>query len=229
MNKHPILVAGGLVLALAACSPLAAEYTESESPKTIRLDNASARVDVRFAPGSSQLLPGDAVRLRRLAASGSIAPSDRVKVSAAGGPALAAARVNTVAAELLRYGIITSKSAIGGAPPNRAIIATGRYLVTLPPCPNWSKSGTDDYTNTTSSYFGCATAVNFAQMVASPADLAEGRPVGPADAIPAAAAVQRYEGDKIKLPTGANIGVISAPSSQSGGGGTGAGSAGSTP
>ena len=229
MNAHPTLVAAGLLLALAACGPGAAEYTESEAPKQLTLDNATTRVDVRFAPGSSRLAAGDAARLRRLAASGSISPADRVRVSAAGGPALAAARVNTIAAELLHYRIIASGGSPGAAPADRAVIETGRYMVTLPPCPNWSKPASIASTNTASSNFGCATAVNFARMVASPADLAEGRPVGPVDAIPAAAAVQRYEADKVILPAAANLGTIKAGTAEPPGGGTGAGSAGSTP
>ncbi len=229
MKVHPTLVAAGLLLALAACRPGAAEYTESEAPKQLTLDNATVRVDVRFAPGSSRLFAGDAARLRGLAASGSIAPSDRVSVSAAGGPALAAARVNTIAAELLHYGIVASSGSLGVAAANRAIIATGRYLVTLPPCPNWSKTASISFTNTLDSNFGCATAVDLGRMVASPADLAEGRPVGPVDAIPAAAAVQRYQGDKVVLPAAVAIGPIAPSATAAPTGATGAGTAGSQP
>jgi pilus assembly protein CpaD len=229
MNMHPILVTAGLLLTLAACGPVAAEYTEAEVPKHLTLDNASMRVGVRFAPGSSRLLAGDAARLRGLAVSGRIAPSDRVIVTAAGRPALATARVNAVAAELLHYGIVASAGRLGGASANSGIVEAGRYLVTLPPCPNWSKAASTDFGNTVSSNFGCATAVGLGQMVASPADLAEGRPLGLADAIPAAAAVQRYEAEKVVLPQGTSLGPVAASSSTASGGGTGAGSAGSTP
>src|SRR5438874_11535471 len=103
MHAYPMTVA--IMLALAACNPGAAEYTESEAPKLLRLDDASVAVDVRFAPGSARLLPGDARRLRAMAASGAIAPSDRVAVAVGGYPDLAVARFDTVAAELLHYGI----------------------------------------------------------------------------------------------------------------------------
>ena len=62
------LMAAVLTLGLAAC---ASEYTESEAPKNLTIDNATARVDVRFAPGSTQLAAADVGRLRGLAASGS--------------------------------------------------------------------------------------------------------------------------------------------------------------
>jgi pilus assembly protein CpaD len=227
MKMHPRLVAVALVLGLTAC---ATEYTEAEAPKQLTLDNASTRIDVRFAPGSSQLFAGDAARLRALAAGGRIAPSDRVTVSAAGGRALAAMRFESIAAELLPYRVVATELPGAAVPANRAIVQTGRYLVTSPPCPNWSKFAPLDFTNTHASNFGCATAVNFARLVASPADLAEGRPVGLADAIPAAAAVQRYQSDKVVLPTGAGLGPIGATSAApTGAGASGAGTAGTAP
>ncbi|MCS6879454.1 MAG: CpaD family pilus assembly lipoprotein [Geminicoccaceae bacterium] len=45
---------------------------------------------------------------------------------------------------------------------------------------------------------GCATLANLVEMVADPADLAEGRALGPADGVREAEAVQRYRTDKVK-------------------------------
>jgi pilus assembly protein CpaD len=230
MKLHRRLATAAVLLTLAACHPLVAEYSDVEAPKKLTLDNTSTRVDVRFAPGSSQLLAADAARLRRLAATGKIGPGDRVTVSAAGGPALAAARFDSVAAELLSYRVVATELPLGVVPANRAIVQTGRYLVTTPRCPNWSKASATDFANTNASNFGCATATNLARMVASPADLAEGRPLGLADALPAAAAVQRYQSDKVVLPAGAALGPIGATSTApTGSGATGAGTAGSAP
>lgn len=230
MKLNPRLATAAILLALAACRPGVAEYSDIEAPKRLTLENASTRFDVHFSPGSSQLRAGDAARLRGLAAAGKIGPGDRVTISAAGGPALAAARFDTVAAELLRYRVVAMELPIASVPADRAIIQTGRYLVTMPPCPNWSKSSAADFTNMHSSNFGCAQATNLGLMVASPADLAEGRPVGLADALPAAAAVQRYQSDKIVLPAGAAVGPIAgATAPPTGSGATGAGTAGSAP
>ena len=55
---------------------------------------------VRFAAGSDQLLPADAARLRTLAATGGIAPADRVTVAVGGAPVLADSRFDTIAATL---------------------------------------------------------------------------------------------------------------------------------
>lgn len=215
MKLHP-LIAAVLVLSLAACLP--AEYTESEAPKNLTLDNASAHLSVAFAPGSSHLRAADAARLRAMVANGGIAPSDRVTVAVAGSPALAAARFETVAAELLRHRVVASQRSLAAVPPNQAVIQTERYLVTLPPCPNWSKFPSVRYTNTHSSNFGCATAVNLGLSVATPADLVEGRPLGLADGRPAAAAVNRYLSDSVQLPAATTVGPIAGAATQAPGG-----------
>lgn len=221
------LAAAAFLLGLGAC---AAQYTDTEWPKQVRLDNASARADVRFAPGSSQLFARDAARLRALAATGAIAPTDRVVVAASGPPWLAQARFEAVASALLPYNIVAVQGPLTPVPANRAIIESERYLVTLPQCPNWSKYPPLGYTNTHASNFGCTTAVDLALMVANPTDLAEGRPLGPVDANPAVSAVQRYQTDKVQLPSAASItGISAATAAPTGTGATGAGTAGTGP
>ncbi len=87
MNMHPFPIVVAILLALAACRPGPAEFSESEAPNRLRLDDASVRVDLRFAAGSARLLSGDAEKLRVMAARGVIAPSDCVQVAMGGGPA----------------------------------------------------------------------------------------------------------------------------------------------
>jgi pilus assembly protein CpaD len=202
--------------ALSSCVPPAADYTESEWPKNLRLDPAPAQLAVGFAPGSSHLLPGALARLRATAASGGLAPSDRLVVAAAGPPSLAAARFTAVAAALLPYGIVPSRALDGDAPVDAAVIRRERYLVTLPPCPDWSKpaAGAGDFANTLASNFGCADAVNLGLMMAQPADLVAPRPAGFTDARPAVAAVNNYRLGRVQLPAATNIGPIAAPANQ---------------
>jgi pilus assembly protein CpaD len=148
-----------------------------------------------------------------------------VLVATGGSPGLARARFEAIANELAPYRIVATPQPVAVA-PNQAIVESVRYLVTLPPCPNWSKTPPLRYTNTHASNFGCSTAVNLGQMVASPADLAEGRPLAAADGTPAAAAVNRYLNDKVQLPAAAAIGPIASPGTQAPGG---AATSGSTP
>jgi pilus assembly protein CpaD len=230
MRMHPVPLGLALMLALAGCQQ-ATEYTESESPKQFKLDDATIRVDLHFPPGSTRLAPRDAVRLRAMAATGKLAPADRVFVSAGGAPRLAAARVTAISEELLPYGIVASPGALAGIAANRAVIEAQRYLVTLPPCPNWSKPPAHDFANAVESNFGCATVSNFGRMVANPADLDTGRPLGLAAGQPAAAAVERYLSERVPPAPPSSISTITAPPipppglSPGGGGGAG-GSAG---
>jgi len=214
-------VAVGLLLTAAGCYPIA-EYTESEAPKRLVLDATTVQVDLRFPAGSSGLGAAEAARLRKLAATGEIAPSDRVLVAAGGSPALASARVGSISAELLRYGVVASPIQLASVPSNGAIVEVVRHQVTLPACPDWSKSpkGAGDFTNTPHSNFGCAYITNLGLMVASPTDLASGRPLGPAAGTPAAAAVTRYLTDKMQplRGSGATAGGPSGSGGEAGGG-----------
>jgi pilus assembly protein CpaD len=217
MKRHLYLLAIPVMLALAACRPGAAEYTEAEAPKLLRVDSARSHLAIAFAAGSRQLAPAESARLQQLALSGTISPGDRVTVSASGDPLLREQRVATISSELLRFGIVAAASPLAGVPRDRAIIAVGRYMVTLPACPNWSQAPASDFTNLKSSDFGCATASNLGLMVASPADLVGGREIAHADGTPAVSAVNRYLTDKVKLPeTASGASALSAPTAAGG-------------
>jgi pilus assembly protein CpaD len=187
-----------LVLGLAACVPGVAEYTKTEAPATLELSGAPSALTLSFASGSARLPAAEARRLGQLVATGAIRPADRVEIAAAGGEGLAVARFAAISQVLLRYGIVATARPPAGVPPNRAVVAIGRYAVTLPPCPNWSKSAAStDFTNELSSNFGCFDAINLGMTVANPADLAGGRTLGPALGKPEVAAVERYQNDNV--------------------------------
>ena len=224
MNTNRTLSAAGLALLVGACAPVTS-YTDAEAPTRLKLDTATTQLDLRFAPGSAALASVDAARLQRAAASGEIKPSDRVIVDVTGAPYLAKLRLASVSALLLRYGIVPV-TGVQDPPPNHAIVAVERTLVTLPPCPNWSKRPYSEFANQPSSNFGCATETNLGMMVANPSDLASGLPLGPTAGQPAAAAVNRYLNDKVELPTANTALPVAVQSSSQGanqGSGTGAG------
>jgi pilus assembly protein CpaD len=221
IRLYPITVP--LLLGLAAC---VTEYSKSEAPTALQVDGAQSRVEIAFAGGSDRLAPSEAGRLDRLVLAGNIRPADRVAIAAAGAPGLAARRAAAISSELLRYGIVASAQSLETPPPNRAIVAVGRYTVTLPACPNWSESLAVEFTNDFSSYYGCANTTNLGLMVASPADLVSGRTLAPADAQPAVAAVERYMNDRIKPPPTPTASPFAATTSSDTGGGGAAGGAG---
>src|ERR1700730_1062417 len=216
IRLYPIVLP--LMLALAAC---VADYTKSEAPNNLRVDGAESRRELAFATGSAYLTPGEHRKLDGWVLSGSIRPADRVAIAAAGPPGLAEQRAAAISRELLRYGIVTQTLALAAVPANHAIVAVGRYAVTLPTCPNWSQSLSADFTNAFTSNYGCANATNLGLMVASPADLVSGRTLAPADGQPAVMAVQRYLNDKVKPPPTPTASPFAASTGGGGGGDTG--------
>jgi pilus assembly protein CpaD len=216
------------LFALAACQPGVAEYTKAQAPGELTVAGAVGQYQFRFPPGSDRLFAGERARLARLAAIGSIRPEDRVTIAAAGPPALAARRQRAIARVLLAHGIVALPIALADLPPNRALLEIGRYTVELPPCPNWSQLPYSEFTNQPSSNYGCATAVDLGLMMASPADLVDGRPLPPADGAPAVSAVRRYLQDKAYPPVSPGTPTPFSGGASGGGGGSGGGAAGIT-
>ena len=185
------------MLGLAGC---VAEYSKSEAPNTLRVEGGESRLTIIFASGSDHLTAGETYRLDRMVLNGYIRPADRVVIAVGGPPALARRRDAAVSRELLRYGIVTQTLVLSAVPANQAVVSIGRYAVTLPSCPNWSQSPSEDFTNALSSNYGCANATNLGLMAASPADLLRGRPFAGADSTPAVNAIHRYLTDTITPP-----------------------------
>lgn len=200
MGTRLFPVALPLLFAMAACAPGAAEYTKTEAPTQLRIDRAVSQIQLAFARGSYRLAPGESARLHHLIRSGAIGPDDRVVIAPAGGPHLAEERALAVSRELLRFGIVSDTRLLTTVPPDHAIVIVGRYMVTLPACPNWSEKPASDFSNERTSNFACADATNLGLMVARPADLVAGETLAPADATPAVNAVDRYLTDKVTLP-----------------------------
>src|SRR5439155_14006518 len=216
LARFPLAVV--LLLGLAAW---VAEYSKSEAPDELRVGGAESRREVAFAAGSAYLPSGELRKIDQWVLGGSIRPADRVQIAAAGPPGLAERRAAAISSELLRYGIVATALPIGTAPANRAVVSIGRYAVILPGCPNWSQSLRYEFTNALSSNYGCANATNLGLMVASPADLASGRPFTGIDGQPAVGAVQNYLNDKVKKPQA----PTASPFASSGGGGDSGGGA----
>jgi pilus biogenesis lipoprotein CpaD len=217
-------IAAALLLTLAACNSPVTDYTVAEAPNQLTLNDASHSIVVHFAPGSDRLVRGEAERLGGLVAIGEIGPRDRISVSPSGPPALAARRVVTLSAQMLRYGMTVTDVPLAEVPRDSAIVEIGRYLVSTPPCPNWSGPPAADFTNMRYSNFGCSTATNLGEMVANPADLSSAQRLGMAAGQPAAAAVYRYNTDKVVLPTANSSLPIAAPTSAAPGGNNSPGS-----
>jgi pilus biogenesis lipoprotein CpaD len=210
-----------MALALAACGSLE-PLPPPGPPKQLIVAPSTQVHTVYFATDVDR--PSAAEESRLAAFLAGLDPAGRYEVRLAGHADdrasesynldLSARRAGAVARLIDRSGLggarITT-SAFGERAPARAgqgeaawsasrrvEVAVEGWAVTLPGCPDWSRDMAHDSLNLPMSNLGCATLSNLGRMVADPADLASGRPLGPADATREAEAIVRYRTDKVK-------------------------------
>lgn len=186
----------GLMLA-AGCAPYQGEgYPAAKEPK---VEFAVQAHGVRFAPGQAVPETGEAERLADFLRRLDVGDGDQVVVVA---PAIAeslAERRRQAVASLLakrRIGMAAASDRLLGSEIIEVVVR--RAVVTVPGCPDWTKTPGNSFDNTVSSNFGCATAANLARMVADPADLARGRDPGPADGDYGGVSIQNYRKGETK-------------------------------
>ena len=126
---------------------------------------------------SSGLASGEADRVAGWMASMKLRYGDHVAVDDPNHNGSAATR--DVAAIAARYGILVdSRAPITGAPlaPGMARVVVSRTAARVPGCPDFSRTGSDEFEGSATSNFGCASQANLAAMVADPLDLVRGQP-----------------------------------------------------
>jgi pilus assembly protein CpaD len=214
-RSRPLLWVSLLGLALTACAPARMGpdpnlgWTEAGSPKALEVDRAEYRHAVYFDTDQARISGLEQDRLSAFLASihADERATDLYNVE------LAARRNESVDAFLREQGLsdltVTSSAfgeavpAVAGSGPqswqqNRRVeLVLERYLVTLPPCPDWSRQSGTDFANLPHSNFGCATQTNLGLMVAEPRDLVRGRGLAPADGVHQAEGIVRYRTGKV--------------------------------
>ncbi|MBV9842091.1 MAG: CpaD family pilus assembly protein [Sphingomonadaceae bacterium] len=200
-----------LVASLGACGPVNRGLESVHQPLVSRADYA---IDLGTAPKG--LAPGEEQRLAgwfdtmRLGYGDAVAVDDPVPYGHRGAH-------DTVAAVAARYGLLVNNE----APVTQNPVAAGmiRVVVTRSSartdrCPNWDAPSQPNFSESTSSNFGCAVNTNLAAMVASPTDLVRGHASsGPTDARVANKSVALWRDQD---PTGK--GGLKQESTKSGGG-----------
>ena len=105
--------------------------------------------------------------------------------------------------------IVIASSAAGKSGGSSTVtISVDRFVAVAPHCPPWSTGEVATNDNSTRPNLGCANLANFAAMVADPEDLVAGSSSRYGDGKTAAAAVQRYDEDKLKELPKSNEGFI---------------------
>ncbi|HMO86274.1 MAG TPA: CpaD family pilus assembly lipoprotein [Lacipirellulaceae bacterium] len=198
MRALPLAALLAAAVGLTACGDSAPEWSPVEAPKTNSVSVVRQEHIVRFDHGRSELSPHQAAQLAEFLGrqSGQGASAAAISVGPGTGPSgIGAGRERALRAALARRGynqvdVVYTGTDTGGV--NQAAVSVNRYVVTTPRCPNFSKAPEYNYTNTTYSNFGCASAQNLGVMVADPADLVRGRPEGAQDGAGSVLGIQRY-------------------------------------
>ncbi|MDB5677193.1 CpaD family pilus assembly protein [Sphingomonas bacterium] len=193
-------------LMLGGCGTLNRGVDTVYQPVVSRTDYT---FDVQTTPGG--LAPGEADRVAGWLATMRLHYGDHVSVddpNRGGGAA-----TGQVAAIAARYGIlIDDRAPITPAPitAGMARVVVSRTAARVPGCPDFSRSGQDEFEASTTSNYGCATQANLAAMVADPLDLVRGQPgTDTFDARTSGRAIDTY---RKATPTGAGGTVIKTES-----------------
>jgi pilus assembly protein CpaD len=190
-------VTGAAWLAVSACTPTESYWSEAQAPKVNKVEPVRLLHDVRF-PSGTQLSSPEMAELGGFLARHDIGYGDRVYVlTETKANSVATQRTSAVVNYMAAHGIKAVDLPSPEAQPGVVRIVVNRYVVIPPNCPDWSKPGTADYSNTPMSNLGCSNIQNLGLMVADPSELIQGRAAGPADAAGSVLAIQRYRAGKI--------------------------------
>lgn len=207
------------LFALTGCAERTSYWSPSLSPKKNRVSWAEYHHRVNFASASTTLDKAEKEALGRFLRRVGRGEGVRVMLDtgAANQSSLTRQRETSLARHLIDKGYSVSrvKSAHPYRGANSVRVTVGRYVVTLPSCPDWSKESMGDTANRVTSNWGCANETNLGLMVANPERLIRGGDLGPADGEAVAAGVKAYrEGTNEELKT------TSARDAVGGGGGS---------
>lgn len=199
------------VLFTSGCANLYPELKDYEAtPKTVDAQQYTYGTDANFAAGDAILPREEEQRLAHYIERMAIGKYDEVTLVAFNDAApsnLIERRLAAVQGLLKRqnvpvHGVQWSDGFAAETPENgdagRIRILVDRYLITLPGCPDWTKSPTGSFDNQVHSNWGCATATNLGAMLAEPRDLIQGRANTYTDGNYAVKSIQRYRSGETK-------------------------------
>jgi pilus assembly protein CpaD len=196
-NAYRSSIAGALAVsavAFAGCAPQTSQWSEVEAPKENKISLVRFSHTVQFRANEDRMSAPEATRLATFMRDQGVGYADQILLLP-GDSAMAQRRQEAVASAFVRGGLrVVRDVRIEGVnlAPNEVRVVVGRYVVTPPTCPNWSKKPDEDFGNKPSSHIGCASATNLGLMIANPGDLLMGQPTSPADGELAAGRIESY-------------------------------------
>jgi pilus assembly protein CpaD len=209
-----ILTLTGLLTLLAACAAGPKGWSESNVEKRNKVELVRLTQDIDFnTAGADATLPEAAANaVDNFLKVNAISHNDELSLDLPQAKSREETKDNlkhrrALSAYLAARGLSLAAAATpyGAEPlPGTARLVVGRYVVTPPACPDWSKPAGADYQNTASSNHGCAVESALGRMVANPHDLIEGRDLSPASGATGAKAIQTYNEAPLATPAGAS-------------------------
>ena len=206
-------------LAMTACTDhrlvTEATWKQQEPVAQPRVQRVDAQHVIPFASKDLEMSDVEREALAMFVRQSNLQPGSHVSVAAPAKTAAQAARsrnrLASVRNELQRMGIsssIVQAESTNNQSTGDEVVVFAQTVAVLPPdCPGYNQPIALDYEWRPGTRLGCSNAVNLGLMVANPADLAQGRPIAPADAEAMAAGVQRYRTDGT-YPTGDSAATV---------------------
>ncbi|MGO1117734.1 CpaD family pilus assembly lipoprotein [Rhodovibrionaceae bacterium A322] len=193
-----------LALALSSLVVLSGCEKPLEAPRTTnysQVETITSIHAVRFDEGQSRISKAERQRLYRHLAMINPLPEDRIQVEwplgiAPGDGSLEASRTASVQQDLQRQGFVVGAYSPKESASGRVRVLVERLSVHAPgDClkPKLQKEFGDAFVDGKSQTHGCATASNFAKMLANPYDAKSGRVTGGARMERLTGAQQRYD------------------------------------
>ncbi len=203
-NRFTILLRSTAILAglfLGACGNMYPELRDYEAvPKIVTAQEYTYGTDAVFPANHAALSNEEETRLANYIQRMAIGKHDRVNLVVYENGEMTPViegRIRSIQTILDQQNVqlagITWSPKITGEDVDRVRVLVDRYLVTLPGCPDWTKSSWGTFDNQVHSNWGCATAMNLGAMMAEPHDLIAGRADNYTDGVYALQSIQRYQ------------------------------------
>ena len=195
-----------LTAALTGCFFQTAQWSPAESPKNNTVEWVKFEYDVDFGGNGARLSMQEREKLADFVERVRVTSRDDVMIGTLGRKdtardnTLASRRIAAVMSQVRALRI--KPELLPPGPSDRpwdgkVKMVIGRYVVSTPDCPDWTKPGDSDWTNRQSSNLGCANTANLGLMIADPGDLVRSRPITPGDGQRGALQVQKYRTGKV--------------------------------
>lgn len=151
-------------------------YEEHPIKNSVEIKSEAYRV--MFEPGASKLSAGEREHFRQQINQRSMLAVQEIMVDMSANDSWHMSSRQTNISKMLKFmgyhGNNIRFQVSQSVPNNNAVIHMTYAEVVSPRCPDWRKSPSNNYSNSSHANFGCATEVNLGHMVADPRDLIRG-------------------------------------------------------